>query len=177
MIKPTKVRMKISLTQYLQTEYKDAVQQLLKYAIILTKNGWRVEPNDIAEDLSQFSVRKKTHEEEITLREQYEKRKAAAGKMVVELLDTRPSNYRGTSDSRNRLLQMAESIQKEQELGRDPESSNPPRKSKRTRSSEKDEGEEWDRNVRAKSTRSANASAAKDSSAGDGKGKRTKGKS
>lgn len=87
------------------------MQRLLKYAIILCKNGWRVDPNDLAEDLSVFTLRQRTHEEELTLHDHYKNRSMATGKMVVELLDIRPSDYRGTSASRDRLLGMADDLE------------------------------------------------------------------
>src|SRR2546421_11285596 len=101
--------MRPSLKQYLQNEYTDAVRQLLKYAIILCKNGWRVEPNELAEDLSVFTLRQRTHEE-ISLQDQYKKTNVATGKMVVELLDILTSDYQGISVNRDRLLDMADDM-------------------------------------------------------------------
>ena len=65
---------------------------LNQYALILVRNGWRVEPNDLAEDLSTFSVIQKTNED-ISLHEQTNLVTTTEGSQLVDLQQVRPEQF------------------------------------------------------------------------------------
>lgn len=90
----------------LQTEYLAAVEMLMKYSLILLRNGWNVDPNDLKEDLSEISVTRKTHED-IALHESMGGATSTES-MIVDLATVRPGEFTPKKKSAKRPLDEGE---------------------------------------------------------------------
>jgi hypothetical protein len=67
-----------------------------------------VEPGDLQEDLSFFTVRQKTHEE---LERHEQIQRAHREELNVDLLTMRPSDYKGSSTVRDLILNVADQFE------------------------------------------------------------------
>jgi hypothetical protein len=90
----------------LQTEYLEAVEMLMKYSLILVRNGWNVDPNDFKEDLSEISITRKTRED-IALHESMGGATSSES-MVVDLATVRPGEFTPKKKSTKRNLDEGE---------------------------------------------------------------------